>query len=106
MHHLWIPNVFVYNLVSFKALECLEKLAGLWFVEGKKLFYNQVSKIRQGFEEPFSFMKCSISLGRLLLYVTGLCGTRLNPFSLANFRNFASLRGISRYLSSGRSDSM
>ena len=42
MRHLWIPNVFVYNLVSFHALECLKKLAGLWVVEGKKLFYNQV----------------------------------------------------------------
>ena len=42
MRHLWVPNVFVYNLVSFHALECLEKLAGLWVVGPKRLFYNQV----------------------------------------------------------------
>lgn len=49
MRHLWIPNVFVYNLVSFDALECLQKLAGLWIVEDKTLFYNQVR-----FSDPWS----------------------------------------------------
>lgn len=42
MRHLWVPNVFVYNLASFKALDCLKKLAGLWVVNEKNLFYNQV----------------------------------------------------------------
>ena len=42
MKNLWVPNVFVYNLVSFHALECLEKLAGLWIVSEQTLFYNQV----------------------------------------------------------------
>ena len=45
MKNLWLPNVFVYNLVSFKALEVLEKLAGLWFVHEKELFYNQVHRL-------------------------------------------------------------
>ena len=42
MQHLWVPNVFVYNLASFEALDCLEKLAGLWIVNSNNLFYNQV----------------------------------------------------------------
>jgi hypothetical protein len=42
MKNLWIPNVFVYNLNSFTALDCLKKLAGLWIVKDKELFYNQV----------------------------------------------------------------
>jgi len=42
MKNLWVPNVFVYNLVSFKALDCLKKLAGMWVVKDKDLFYNQV----------------------------------------------------------------
>ena len=42
MDSLWVPNVFIYELVSFKALECLKKLAGLWFIKDKELFYNQV----------------------------------------------------------------
>ena len=42
MKYLWVPNVFVYNLVSFRTLDCLKKLAGLWVVSGQTLFYNQV----------------------------------------------------------------
>ena len=42
MSHLWVPNIFIYNLVSFEALDCLEKLAGLWVVDHNNLFYNQV----------------------------------------------------------------
>ncbi len=37
-----MPNVFVYNLVSFKALECLKKLAGMWIKKDKVFVYNQV----------------------------------------------------------------
>ena len=37
--------MFVYNLVSFKALDCLEKLAGLWIVNDRDLFYNQVRSL-------------------------------------------------------------
>ena len=48
MDHLWIPNLFVYNLVSFKALECLQKLSGLWIVKDKDLFYNQVRNYSTG----------------------------------------------------------
>ena len=42
MDHLWVPNVFVYNLEEFENLECLQKLNGLWIVENKEFFYNQV----------------------------------------------------------------
>ena len=42
MDHLSVPNVFVYNLVAFTSLECLQKLSGLWIVDDKDLFYNQV----------------------------------------------------------------
>ncbi len=42
MQNLWMPNVFVYNLVSFDALECLQKLAGMWIKRGKSFVYNQV----------------------------------------------------------------
>ena len=41
---LWLPNVYVYDLVSFNPLECLEKLAGLWVVEKKEIFYNLVGE--------------------------------------------------------------
>ena len=42
LKQLWLPNVYVYDLVSFNPLECLEKLAGLWVVQKKEIFYNLV----------------------------------------------------------------
>jgi len=55
MNHLWVPNVFVYNLASFEALNCLEKLAGLWIVNHKNLFYNQATHVT--FMCPMRFNK-------------------------------------------------
>lgn len=43
MNNLWVPNAFVYDLVDFTAVTCLEKLAGLWILKDNILFYNQVS---------------------------------------------------------------
>lgn len=57
MKNLWIPNVFVYNLNSFTGLDCLKKLAGLWIVKDKDLFYNQV---KTGFLYYKLFRKRSI----------------------------------------------
>ena len=60
MRHLWVPNIFVYNLASFQALTCLEKLAGLWIIDDKKFFYNQVSVI---------LYHCTSSIPNLLVHV-------------------------------------
>ena len=43
MQYLWVPNVFVYDIAEFHAIECLKRLAGIWVVKDKELFYNQVS---------------------------------------------------------------
>ena len=43
LNHLWVPNIFIYDLRSFAALNVLKKLAGVWIVEGKEIYYNQVS---------------------------------------------------------------
>jgi len=45
MRHLWVPNVFVYNLVQFTAVDCLDKLAGLWILKENELFFNQYSQV-------------------------------------------------------------
>ena len=42
LNHLWVPNIFIYDLRSFAALNVLKKLAGVWIVEGKEIYYNQV----------------------------------------------------------------
>ena len=44
LNHLWVPNIFIYDLRSFAALNVLKKLAGVWIVEGKEIYYNQVSE--------------------------------------------------------------
>ena len=45
MQYLWVPNVFVYDIAEFHAIECLNRLAGIWVVKDKELFYNQVSSV-------------------------------------------------------------
>ncbi len=59
MKNLWVPNVFVYNLVSFDALECLKKLAGLWIVKDRTFFYNQVSTFKPGCYVSHTNADCS-----------------------------------------------
>ena len=43
MKFIWVPNVFVYDIAQFRAIQVLKKLAGIWVVKDKELFYNQVS---------------------------------------------------------------
>ena len=43
MQFIWVPNVFVYDIAQFRAIMVLKKLAGIWVVKDKELFYNQVS---------------------------------------------------------------
>jgi len=42
---LWIPNVFIYNLKSFQSIAVLKRLAGVWIINGKDVFYNQYSTV-------------------------------------------------------------
>ena len=46
MKFIWVPNVFVYDIAQFRAIQVLKKLAGIWVVKDKELFYNQVSQIK------------------------------------------------------------
>ena len=46
LQDLWIPNVFIYNLKSFQNVAVLKKLAGVWIIGGKKIFYNQVETVK------------------------------------------------------------
>ena len=36
VNELWLPNIFIYNLKTFKVVEVLSKHAGLWITTGKK----------------------------------------------------------------------
>lgn len=45
LQDLWIPNVFIYNLKSFENLKVLKRLAGVWIIDGKDVFYNQFAQV-------------------------------------------------------------
>ena len=40
MNHLWVPNIFIYDLRSFSALSVLKKLAGIWIIEGRQIYFR------------------------------------------------------------------
>jgi len=45
LDNLWIPNVYIYNLKSFSSLKVVKSLAGVWIIDGKDVFYNQIAQI-------------------------------------------------------------
>ena len=45
LNQLWVPNIFIYDLRSFTALNVLKKLAGLWIINGNTILYNQASMV-------------------------------------------------------------
>jgi hypothetical protein len=52
---LWLPNIFIYDLKTFKVIEVLSKLAGLWIDEDKGVLYSQATHI--SFNCPMRFDK-------------------------------------------------
>lgn len=45
IHDLWVPNIFIYNLKTFKVIDVLSKLAGLWINSKKEIYYSQATHI-------------------------------------------------------------
>lgn len=45
INDLWVPNVFIYNLKTFKVIDVLSKLAGLWVNSKNEIMYSQASQI-------------------------------------------------------------
>ena len=43
LNHLWVPNIFIYDLRSFGAMNVLKKLAGVWIIGTDRVNYNQVN---------------------------------------------------------------
>ena len=42
---LWLPNIFVYNLKTFKVVSVLQRHAGLWITRHKDIMYSQATQI-------------------------------------------------------------
>ena len=45
VNELWLPNIFIYNLKTFKVVEVLSKHAGLWITTNNDVFYSQATHI-------------------------------------------------------------
>ena len=42
---LWLPNIFIYNLKTYKVIDVLNKLAGLWIGADRTVLYSQATHI-------------------------------------------------------------
>ena len=42
---VWLPNIFVYNLKSYKVTEVFRKLAGVWVDSDKNILYSQAATV-------------------------------------------------------------
>ena len=42
---LWLPNIFIYNLKTYKVIDVLSKLAGLWLYANGQVLYSQATHI-------------------------------------------------------------
>jgi len=45
VNELWLPNIFIYNLKTFKVVEVLSKHAGLWITRNREIMYSQATHI-------------------------------------------------------------
>ena len=64
---LWLPNIFIYNLKTYKVIDVLSKLAGLWIDTNKQILYSQATHI--SFICPMSFDKFPLDEQRCMFRV-------------------------------------
>ena len=86
--NLWLPNIFIYNLKSFKTIDVLSKLAGLWIDSKKRIYYSQATHITficpMRFDKfPLDTQTCKFRVGSYsydsskLLFITKNAGKTL-----------------------------
>ncbi len=65
---LWLPNIFIYNLKTYKVIDVLTKLAGLWIGADKSVLYSQATHITficpMRFDKfPLDIQACKFQVG-------------------------------------------
>jgi len=65
---LWIPNILIYNLKTFKVMDVLSKLAGLWISADYKILYSTATHITficpMHFDKfPLDTQSCKFQIG-------------------------------------------
>ena len=87
VNHLWLPNIFIYNLKTFKVIDVLSKLSGLWIDSNKNVLYSQATQITvmcpMRFDKfPFDTQTCKFRVGSYsydsskLLFITKNAGEK------------------------------
>ena len=82
---LWVPNIFIYNLKTYKVIDVLSKMAGLWIDTDKNVLYSQATHITficpMRFDKfPLDTQTCRFRVGSYsydsskLLFITKNCG--------------------------------
>ena len=46
LNHMWVPNIFIYDLKSFEFMKVLKKLAGVYIIGSDKVYYQQVIDVQ------------------------------------------------------------
>ena len=80
---LWVPNIFIYNLKTYKVIDVLSKLAGLWIDTDKNVLYSQATHITficpMRFDKfPLDTQTCKFSVGSYSYDSTKLLFTTRN----------------------------
>jgi len=65
---LWLPNIFIYNLKTFKVINVLSELSGLWVDSDKNVLFSQATQITimcpMRFDKfPFDTQTCKFRVG-------------------------------------------
>ena len=68
VNHLWLPNIFIYNLKTYKVMDVLNKLAGLWVGGDYAVTYSQSTHITficpMHFDKfPLDTQRCKFQVG-------------------------------------------
>ena len=65
IHDLWVPNIYIYNLKSFKVIDVLSKLAGLWINNKKEVYYRYYRLIKNMFFSTQTFQRRTLLFGAI-----------------------------------------
>lgn len=100
---LWVPNIFIYNLKTYKVIDVLSKLAGLWIDTDKNVLYSQATHITficpMRFDKfPLDTQTCKFSVGSYSYDSTKLLfNTRNFGYSSKETNSIALDYDISKY---------
>ena len=101
---IWVPNIFIYNLETFKVINVLSPLQGLWIDTDKNVLYSQFAQIT--FTCPMRFERfpldthiCKFSVGSYSYDTSRLdFATRTYGYSSKESNNITLDYHISEYI--------